>query len=60
MNPSTDSGGERKRNSNVTTEMQGGKRKEITEGRRVTGKENHREQLVFYRSIAPMEGGIES
>ena len=29
MNPSTDSGGERKRNNKVTTEMQGGRRKEI-------------------------------
>ena len=59
MNSSLDSGTERKRNNNVTTEMQEGKREEIARGRRITGEENHCEQPVC-RSIAPVKGGVDS
>ena len=60
MDPSTDSGGERKRNNNVNAEVSGGKRKEIARGEGVTGEENHCEQPVLHRSIAPIVGGAES
>ena len=41
----------------MNTEVQGGKRKEIAGGKGVTGEENHCEQPVLHRSIAPIVGG---
>ena len=44
----------------MTAEMQEDKRNEVIGVERITERENHCEHPVFYRSIAPVEGGVES